>query len=200
MCTIPQERECVLERWRHCAYVCVSGRGVSWSVCFWLIVVEKWCWPESVDATNAMDNAGIMNKWFACRIKIYMNKNDGVAETLAESVRTQRKSPQRCHCLTYLELFSLLLVTFQILWTWRKDWVWQQSGDHTCQQHNPFTKEGSCHCRAGYWCSTFLWQSTQGWAARDGSSLVLVITGRQVYVKRLLHLSSVHPQHLPRRN
>lgn len=64
-----------------------------------------------------MDNAGIMNKRFACRIKIYGNKNDGVAETLAESVHTQQKSPQRCHCLTYLELFSLLLITFQILCT-----------------------------------------------------------------------------------
>lgn len=94
---ILQEYECILERWRwHCAYVCVSGRGVSWWMCFWLVVVEEWCWPESVDATNTMDNADIMNKWFAYRIKIYVNKNDGVAgeepaETLAESVHAQQE-------------------------------------------------------------------------------------------------------------
>ena len=67
-----------------------------------------------------MDNAGIMNKWFAYRINIYMNKNDGIAggepaETLSESVHTQQESPQRCHCLTYLKLFSL--ITFQYLCT-----------------------------------------------------------------------------------
>lgn len=184
--------------------MCVSGRGVSWWMCFWLVVVEEWCWPESVDATNTMGNAGIMNKWFVYRIKIYVNKNDGVAgeeaaETLADSACTWRESPQRCHCLTYLTLFSLLIV-FQYLCTWRKDWLWQQSGDHPCQQHNPLMNESLCHRRAACWCSTLLWRSTWGWAACDGSSLVFVIRGRQVYVKRLLHLSSVQPQHLPRRN
>lgn len=67
-----------------------------------------------------MDNAGITNKWFAYRIKFYVNKPDVVAggepaEALAESVHAQWESPQRCHCLTYLELFSLTLITFQCL-------------------------------------------------------------------------------------
>lgn len=80
MCMVLQEHECILERWRwHCACVHVSGRGVSRWMHFWLAVVEEWCWPESVDATNTMDNAGIMNKWFAYRIKIDVNKTDGVA-------------------------------------------------------------------------------------------------------------------------
>lgn len=52
-----------------------------------------------LDATNTMDSAGIMNKWFAYRIQIYMSKKNGVAggehaETLAKSVHGQQECPE----------------------------------------------------------------------------------------------------------
>lgn len=151
VCMVLQEHECILERWRwHCAYVCF------WEKCILVGVLLAGCrcWLESVDATNTMDNAGIMNKRLPHRIKIYLNKNDGVAGgepalTLAESVHAQQVSPQRCHHLTYLKIFSLVLIAFQCpSCTWRRDWVWQQSGDHTCQQRSPLMNKGLCHRRA----------------------------------------------------